>query len=41
VAVARHQTVNANALAWKAGMTTNQKNAAIAGLATRNIIARS
>jgi hypothetical protein len=41
VAVARHATANANALTHKAGATTNQKNAAIAGLATRNIICRS
>jgi len=41
VVTARLAEVNSGLLVWKSGMTTNQKNAAIAGLATRFIIART
>ncbi|MDX2223601.1 MAG: head decoration protein [Rhodospirillaceae bacterium] len=40
-AIVRDAEVDANDLTWPSGITTNQKNAAIAQLATRGIIVRS
>lgn len=40
VAVFRDAVVNGNAITWKSGMTTDQKNAAIAQLATAGLMVR-
>ena len=40
VTLARHAEVVLQALIWPAGITTNQKSAAIAALQTRGIVAR-
>lgn len=41
VVIARHQEVNADKLTWKSGISAPNKTAAIANLATHNIIVRS